>query len=272
MALEVFMKKTNHKIAFTLAEVLITLGIIGVVAAMTLPTVVANYQKKAYVTQLKRSISLWEQVFKKMMADDGVDSLKDTTVFNKINGTLCDNNSSSSVCDDFYKELGKYVKIINIAKANEVNYTYKWLKKGSTPIWPDRATSNVIFLSDNTLIQAYKFRKAPESPQPIPCDVVTQNGGKMCEVMGNLSIDINGLKGPNVNGRDVFTFNISGNGLLIPYYSSSQSIYVYGDTRNNWIAKPQGCGHKGVADAETVSQYGSGCAARVIDNGWVMDY
>ena len=38
--------------SFTLAEVLITLGIIGVVAAMTIPTLISNYQKKEYVARL----------------------------------------------------------------------------------------------------------------------------------------------------------------------------------------------------------------------------
>ena len=44
--------------AFTLAEVLITLGIIGVVAAMTLPTLVAKYQSKVYATRIKHAHSL----------------------------------------------------------------------------------------------------------------------------------------------------------------------------------------------------------------------
>ncbi len=39
---------------FTLAEVLITLGIIGVIAALTLPNLIANYQKKVWATQLKK--------------------------------------------------------------------------------------------------------------------------------------------------------------------------------------------------------------------------
>ena len=39
---------------FTLAEVLVTLGIIGVVAAMTIPTLMQNYQRQSYVTQLKK--------------------------------------------------------------------------------------------------------------------------------------------------------------------------------------------------------------------------
>ena len=55
----VFSRFTSHvspkrKSAFTLAEVLITLGVIGVVAALTLPTLIANYQKKNLVTQLKK--------------------------------------------------------------------------------------------------------------------------------------------------------------------------------------------------------------------------
>lgn len=51
------MKKVlKSKRAFTLAEVLITLGIIGVVAALTLPSVITNYQKKQTVEQLKKHI------------------------------------------------------------------------------------------------------------------------------------------------------------------------------------------------------------------------
>ena len=47
----------KKRAAFTLAEVLITLGIIGVVAAMTLPTVIAKYQHKALETAFKKTYS-----------------------------------------------------------------------------------------------------------------------------------------------------------------------------------------------------------------------
>lgn len=46
------------KKAFTLAEVLITLGIIGVVAALTIPNLISHYQKEKTVTQLKKNFSL----------------------------------------------------------------------------------------------------------------------------------------------------------------------------------------------------------------------
>ena len=53
-----------RKSAFTLAEVLITLGIIGVVAAMTLPSLIGNYKKKQTVTQLKKSYTVLSQAVK----------------------------------------------------------------------------------------------------------------------------------------------------------------------------------------------------------------
>ena len=74
--------------AFTLAEVLITLAIIGVVAALTLPTMIANHQKKVYVVQLQKAISTLEQGFKMMMADDAVDNLEYTSVFQLV-GNPC---------------------------------------------------------------------------------------------------------------------------------------------------------------------------------------
>ena len=52
--------------AFTLAEVLITLGIIGVVAALTLPTLIQNHQKQVYVTQLKKAYSTINNAYNKM--------------------------------------------------------------------------------------------------------------------------------------------------------------------------------------------------------------
>ena len=58
------------RFAFTLAEVLVTLGIIGVVAVLTVPNVISSYQKKVYVTQLQKGYSQLQQVFDLAMADN----------------------------------------------------------------------------------------------------------------------------------------------------------------------------------------------------------
>ena len=58
------------KVAFTLAEVLITLGIIGVVAAITIPGLINNYKANKLRTQFLKSYSTIQQVFKLMQEDD----------------------------------------------------------------------------------------------------------------------------------------------------------------------------------------------------------
>lgn len=60
----------NRINAFTLAEVLITLGIIGVVAAITIPTLVNKNNEKIRETQLKKAYSTLSQVNRLMLAKD----------------------------------------------------------------------------------------------------------------------------------------------------------------------------------------------------------
>lgn len=57
--------------AFTLAEVLITLGIIGVVAAMTLPALVQNYKEQETVTRVKKFYSVFSQAYAQAILDNG---------------------------------------------------------------------------------------------------------------------------------------------------------------------------------------------------------
>ena len=57
------------KQAFTLAEVLMTLGIIGVVAAMTLPTLITDFQKRSTATMVKALYSKINQAMQLYIAD-----------------------------------------------------------------------------------------------------------------------------------------------------------------------------------------------------------
>ena len=61
--------KRKKKAGFTLAEVLITLGVIGVVAAITIPGLMSAYQKHVVETRLKQSYSLLSQVVKLATVD-----------------------------------------------------------------------------------------------------------------------------------------------------------------------------------------------------------
>ena len=61
---------TKIKFGFTLAEVLITLGIIGVVAAMTIPTLISKNQKRVIEAKLKEDYSIIQQVIKSNEGND----------------------------------------------------------------------------------------------------------------------------------------------------------------------------------------------------------
>lgn len=58
------------RFGFSLAEVLITLGIIGVVAAMTIPTLMVNYKAHQLHSQFLKSYSTIQQVFRRMEGDE----------------------------------------------------------------------------------------------------------------------------------------------------------------------------------------------------------
>ena len=88
---------------FTLAEVLITLGIIGIVAALTLPVLIGNYKKKLVETKLKETYSIINQMMLNSIAENGES-------INWIYPKYGDNSYNDS--DFFQKYLAKYVKII----------------------------------------------------------------------------------------------------------------------------------------------------------------
>jgi prepilin-type N-terminal cleavage/methylation domain-containing protein len=76
------------KKAFTLAEVLITLGIIGIIAALTMPALVASYQKKVLETRIKHFYSVLNQATTTKIAEDGALDNSMVTVGSNANQAL----------------------------------------------------------------------------------------------------------------------------------------------------------------------------------------
>ena len=70
-ATHVDMSDNIRRVAFTLAEVLITLGIIGVVAAMTIPTLIANYQEKQTVSRLTKAYATISNAYQMAKVENG---------------------------------------------------------------------------------------------------------------------------------------------------------------------------------------------------------
>ena len=87
------------KLAFTLAEVLVTLGIIGVVAAMTMPTLVSNHQKKVYVTQLKKVYTELTQALSRYKNDNNAINIMEA-------GNMTTTNCSEKFLQKYFNVAG----------------------------------------------------------------------------------------------------------------------------------------------------------------------
>ena len=104
---------TLKKSAFTLAEVLITLGIIGVVAAMTLPVLTQKYQKMVLKNQYKKVYSTLSQAYSKAVFDVGGETGCVHVYEGKSNST-----NTISECKAFGNELRKNLKFIKVCQGN----------------------------------------------------------------------------------------------------------------------------------------------------------
>ena len=102
----------SRKIAFTLAEVLITLGIIGVVATMTIPTLMANHRKKVVETKLEKIYSVMNQAINLTNAEYG-DVTNWIIDCGSSNSPTC---SINEVENWFNSTIGKHIETLKTGK------------------------------------------------------------------------------------------------------------------------------------------------------------
>lgn len=88
-------------VGFTLAEVLITLAIIGVVAALTIPTLVKSYQKQAVVTKLQKSYTM---IYQSIKLSEAENSSSNTWVY------PADNSNGAETLTWFNTYLAPFMK------------------------------------------------------------------------------------------------------------------------------------------------------------------
>ena len=203
---------------FTLAEVLITLGIIGVVAAMTLPSLIAKYQERELVTRAKRTYSV---------------------VMNALNAYNTDNQSlgdysilmdASKTNDEILAEFSKYLNNVMLCKQSgkqkcKLPYTVKYAKpqnngsgkNGGFSMW-----SEAMLLNDGAILALRR-----ETANSGSCfynweSINTDSNGNYIKNpdgtyqktphtstrCGRILVDTNGYRAPNRIGSDVFIFQV----------------------------------------------------------------
>ena len=234
-------ERARVRSAFTLAEVLITLGIIGIVAAMTIPTLISKNQKRVIEAKLKEDYSIIQQVIKSNESND-VDMsmlLKDE-----------DANSQKEWFETYFAPYMKYSHVC-------YDEAGCWQNKGK-----NRTLDGGIVHDDRQNIG-------------IGLDIVTvklNNGTNICmDVWGAYSlwnrfgintsnpgltiyIDTNGDSGPNVIGKDIYVLTYTSENGILPagFHKTVEEI------DNNCSEKAKG---------ETSGLF---CLLRTKNNGWTI--
>ena len=166
--------------AFTLAEVLVTLGIIGVISAMTVPSLMQNHQKKTYVTQLHKVYNELQQASLQYMTDR-----------NAVNLTEAGLTSLTSV-SDFIKTYFKVIQDCGQEQTPCFAEAYKNLS----------GDASGFSCANGCMVLAGGASIGFTSLNPYPNTII------------QFSVDINGAKGPNIFGRYAFALALYKNGVI----------------------------------------------------------
>ena len=228
----------SNKRGFTLAEVLITLVIVGVIAAITVPVAIANYQEHVTVSKVRKFYSTMSKAYNRAIADNGpVDSWD--IPHNKLGG-------SAILYADYLKP---YLNIIK--DCNETGLTdsggYKADTNCSIKVPDDTHYLNgeTWKTSDYNTTQYAKFILADGASAWLRASnggatrydhIVCNNGGdfavgdyKSGNICGLLWVDVNGFdRGPNRMGRDIFNFIFTPDGLKAIFYGQDDDCYIGG--------------------------------------------
>ena len=161
----------NKYSAFTLSEVLITLGIIGVISAITLPVVINKINDMHFNSLRKKALSAIEQAYWQIYEEQGA-----------FAESLCDSNNSQCFGELFKRKLKTNFEMAWIPSKDELPKC--WENKNLI----NRGERHYCFSTMDNIF--YDF------------DMEMQSGAPF------INIDVNGSKKPNKWGKDIYTARV----------------------------------------------------------------
>ena len=237
----------SRKIAFTLAEVLVTLGIIGVVSAMTVPTLMQNYQRQSYVTQLHKVYNELTQAFLQFKNDRNAIWLSEAGHVRH---------------QDMMPFMKQYFKVVQDCG------------KTSTPCFASsykNLSGSTFELTTKDEDATYYGVLASGASFGIKSDGIDTGTNYTDDFLYRIAIDVNGQKGPNIYGRDLFILYIFSDGVVDAYR-------VNPDCRenNNCTLGANPSEHREKLYESCASSTGNtwydGCFAKILNDNWEMNY
>lgn len=246
------------KKGFTLVEVLATLGIIGVIAAMTIPAMLHLTAKNATIEQLKKaSATLNKAVYNSVVVNGNIFSWTwrgEDASLKILQNVIMPSLNVGFMCSGDVEGLSKHCR-----------YTVKDVDGKEMDIAKDFNSKTRFLLNDGMLIAfTNKFAESeeddsqtnptpPGDTQPVIGQIDDCTFGedpkKLC---GVFMVDVNGSQKPNVVGRDVFFFGLYLSGSVLPYGANESEEFV-----NENCSK---------------GSNGRTCAAKLVNGGWEVCY
>lgn len=229
----------NNKQAFTLTELLIALGIIGAIAAISIPSLMTTINNRILTNQLKSTVGAIQQLMNDEMVTKNTKSLKNTDFASAA--TLIGTPTQPS-------QHFAATKICNTSALSQKE------------CWKTTATGNA-------KIQ-YRGINGTDAGLAGPTypSVVLKNGailgfsggmnkayGANDKIIGEFCIDVNGNEPPNMRGRDYFCFFTTNKGKIADLEDPSVTT----------ATKIASCKGNGMANY---------CFGAIVDSGWKMPY
>ena len=193
--------------AFSLAEILITLSVVGIIAVLTIPNLILKYNQKVLETQFKKNYAALQSALQ-LLTNEGYDSYselqntpdrtsKNTAHLKKLKPYFKD----SQLCTKHYLECGGSTRAKGYQHYSNTSYAH---------IDADSTTNLSILTADGALIWMGPWG------------------------VNGYHVDINGpQKGPNLLGHDMFSFTINQNNTIEPYTRYGNCTY---NTPNQGLA------------------------------------
>ena len=209
--------------AFTLAEVLITLSIIGIVAAMTLPTLIQKKQDKELISMTRKVYADINNAFLLSQQDYGVIG-DNSFLFNAtdeaftiaknlakyLNGAKVCEKASQKGCSQYYYDI-KYATLRVDSNNSGIVQTSNYDPK---IIFSNGAVLRISTNKSGCATKEYTSNVVDEYGRPVKNpDGTNKTNTYTSSICANLFFDVNGNKQPNQFGRDAYWFFVYRNKL-----------------------------------------------------------